>query len=191
VATNVDFYELTSAGTSPVLLADMKTYLKVTSSSDDALIQILIDAATEYGQKYTGREFTANTWKLKRDCFTNPIVVARNTVDTITSVQHLVSDILTTVTATDYYLKDGTIESEILLSDGISWPTNTDNREQAIEIIFVTKATPCINIAIEAIYTHVMYLYQNRGDCPDDTMSNSGALSGANALYNIIRIPRV
>ena len=62
---------LSNFGTSPVSLANMKTFLKVTNATEDALIQALIDSATEFGEKYTGREFRANQWKLLLDSFSD------------------------------------------------------------------------------------------------------------------------
>ena len=57
-------YELKTQGIVPLSLADMKTYLKVTSTSDDALITTLLAAATSWGELYTAREFRVNTWLL-------------------------------------------------------------------------------------------------------------------------------
>lgn len=186
-----DFYEKTAVGTSPVLLAAMKTYMKVTATADDALIQILIDACTEYGEKYTARDFRANTYKLLTDCFVDRQRLLRNPIDTITTIKHLVSGSLVTVGAADYYKKDLTQRSEVLLINGKSWPTNTDDREHAIEYIFVTKAVTCINTAINAIYRHVSFMYENRGDCDCQDVVKAGAASGADMMYNTFRISRV
>ncbi len=207
-------YELISAGASPVSLATMKSFLKITNTVDDALIQVLIDAATEFGEKYTGREFRANQWKLLLDSFfdlsnsrhhdrhnslefktltlgriSSRIMLNRDPVDVVDSVQHLVDTDLVTVDSSIFYLKKNTQDSEILLFENQEWPDDTDNREQAIEILFTTKAYRCINSIIEAIQMHVANLYINRGDCPD---AASGAKdSGAIAIYNQFRIARI
>ncbi len=209
-------YELVSFGASPVLLADMKAWLKVTGTSDDTLIQTLIDSATEWGEKYTGRDFRANQWKLLLDSFedicnsseqfqrdhllgtsiplftssiTSRIELKRDPVDVVDSVQHLVSTVLVTVDAADYYLKKLTQSSEVLLFDGKDWPTDTDDREQAIEILFTTKAYRCLNEIITAIKLHVSNLYTNRGDCSDS--AEAAAESGATRIYDQFRISRV
>ena len=190
------FYELQSAGADPVSLADMKLHLKATSSTtDDALITALILAATEHGEMYSGREFKANTWKLFLDTFSNPMVLKRSPVDTITSVKYLVSDVLTTVASSVYYLKQLTQGAEILLNDGQDWPTDEDDREQVIEIEFVTKAyvrgAALIDLGIKR---HVQYVYMNRGDCEGDVVGsifNTGEKSGANTTYGNFRILRI
>lgn len=219
-------YELVSFGTSPVTLADMKTWLKFSGvtlpAAEDTLIQALIDTATEWGEKYTGREFRANQWKLLIDGFNDignsserfqrnhlstvsvlpfahphhgrrsgndRIELKRDPVDLIDSVKHLVSATLVTVPNTDYYLKKNTQSSEILLFENKTWPSDTDNREQAIEITFTTKIYRCTNEIKNTIKLHVANLYSNRGDCPDSRQA--ARESGATMIYDQFRISRV
>lgn len=186
---NTDVYQLVSAAASPVDLATMKTFLRITSTSDDALIQSMIDAATEWGEKYTGRDFRAITWDLLLDCFTTRIPLRRNPVDTITTVKHLVNDILVTVPSSVYYLKQLVQSAEILLNEDQEWPKDTDDREQAIEIRFVTEGFRCQDSIIEAIKRHVAFWYRNRGDCPD--CGGAANQSGVTIIYDQFRIARV
>jgi len=210
-------YELVSFGTSPVSLAAMKAYLKKTIVNEDSLIQTLIDSATGWGEKYTGRAFRANQWKLLLDSFsdfdntserfqhehslvhthghhhhvheTERIELKRDPVDVVDSITHLVDDSPVTVTNTDYYLKKLTQSSEVLLFEDKDWPTDTDDREQAIEVTFTTKAYRCLDEIINAIKLHVANLYVNRGDCPD--IEDAAKESGATAFYDQFRIVRI
>ena len=186
---NVAVYQRVSAAASPVLLATMKSYLKITTTADDTLIQSMIDAATEWGEKYTGRDFRAITWDLLLDCFTDRIELRRDPVASITSVQHLVSDSLVTVASTVFYLKKLVQSSEILLNEDQEWPTDTDNREQTIEIRFVTEGFQCQESIIDGIQRHVAMWYRNRGDCPD--VKTSAKNAGVTAIYDQFRISRV
>jgi len=183
-----DLYTRTNAGTSPVLLADVKSYLKQTSTADDGLIQVFIDSATEYGETYTGRAFRKQTWTLLIDAFANRIALNRNPIDAITTVKYLVSDVLTTIVDTVYYLKKNVQCGEILLKEDQDWPTDLDEIEHGIEIIFTTVAYQDINRIKDALYRHVAYLYTNRGDCD---VESAGKASGADAIYDLFRIPRV
>ena len=45
---NTAVYQLASQVASPVDLATMKSYLKITATADDTLIQSMIDAATDF-----------------------------------------------------------------------------------------------------------------------------------------------
>ena len=184
-----DIYTLTAPGAVPVSLVDMKAYMKVTSDSDNDLITSMLSAATTWGENYTGRDFRANTWKLDTDAFASRMPLRRAPVASITTVKHLVSDALETVDAVVYYLKKYTQFAEILLNVDKSWPTDTDEREQVIEIVFVTEAYRDIDAIKTAIKRCVIFWYQNRGDCSDIKQAVKG--SGVTAIYDQFRIDRV
>ncbi len=188
------FYERTRKADSPVKLADVKSYLKVTTTADDDLLSQIINAATDFAEKYTGREFRKNTWKLFLDVFETRICLRKDPVLSITSVKRLVSGTLTAVASSVYYLKKSQQFSEILLNDGESWPDDEDNREHAIQVVFLTEALPCLDEMIVGIYRHVAFLYENRGDCDPigfNTTTNSAVQSGATIIYDQARIVRV
>lgn len=186
---NVAVYQKVSAVASPVSLADMKAYLKITTTADDTLIQAMIDAATEWGEKYTGRDFRAITWDLLLDRFTDRIELRRDPVASVTTVKHLVSDVLVTVLSTVFYLKKLVQSSEILLNEDQEWPTDSDDREQVIEIRFVTEGFQCQDSIIQAIERTVAFWYRNRGDCSDCESAVEGA--GVTIIYDGFRISRV
>ena len=191
---NYQRYEMTTAGASPVPLAEMKSYLGLGSSTaHDAYLQTLIDSCTQYGQLYTGREFTNNTYKLFLDCFDDRISLHRNPIDTITTIQYYVDGSLATVDSNIYYKKNGLNLSEILLKAGEVWPSDLDEVEQGIEIVFVTRAIGLdkIGIAKNAIMKHVTFMFSNRGDCADCSGCAGSDKSNANSLYDMIRIARV
>lgn len=184
-----EVYQRVSAISSPLSLSSVKAHMKVSTTADDALILVLIDAATEWGEGYTGRSFRAVTWNLLLDDFTDRICLRRDPVDTVTHVKHLVSGSQVTVTASDYYLKSLTQSSEILLAENKTWPADTDSKEQAIEVQFVTKAYHKIDMIVAALKMHVTHWYRNRGDCVD--AAQAARDSGAIMLYNQFRIDRV
>jgi uncharacterized phiE125 gp8 family phage protein len=181
--------ELTAQGTAPLSVANAKTWMKVTSTSDDTIIQGLINAATVDGEKYTGRSFRAQTWKLYLDDFCDRITLPRCPVDAITSVKYTVSGSLVTVDSSTYYLKKGQWNSEILLVYGQDWPTDSDIVEQGIEIVFTTAAYSYAAEQIDmGLKLYVAYLYENRGDC---TGPKARRDSGAEEFFNLLRIERV
>lgn len=183
-------YELVAYATSPVLLATAKSFMRVTSTAEDTLIQSLIDAATEWCEDYTGRQFRENTWQLSLDEFYDRIDIRRSPVKEITSITHIVSGAPVTVDASTYYLKNLTQLSEVLLVDGKAWPTNTDVREQAIVISFTSAVyARALSRFTNAVLQLVSYLYENRGDC--DCGIDSAIASGATKILNQFRIVRV
>lgn len=186
---NAAVYQLVSAAVSPVDLAEMKSYLKIATTADDTLIQTMIDAAAEWGEKYTGRDFRAITWDLLLDCFTDRIPLRRDPVASITSVEHLVSGSFVAVASSVFFLKTLVQSSEILLQEDQSWPTNTDDREQAIKIRFVTTGYRCQDSIEQAIKRIVAFWYRNRGDCSD--CKTASDKSGATIILDSFRISRV
>jgi uncharacterized phiE125 gp8 family phage protein len=191
-----DLYVLKTAGAVPVLLADMKLYMKVTAAADDDLITSMLAAATTWGENYTGREFRANTWTLLTDDFSDRMCLYRAPVATITTIKYLVSDVLTTIANTVYYLKKNLQFAEILLKEDQLWPTDIDAREQAIEIEFVTESYRDTDAIATAIMRHVAYWYKNRGDCGSSSSAgcscgDAAKGSGVTAIYDQFRIDRV
>lgn len=183
-------YELVAYAASPVLLATAKSYMRVTSTTDDAFIQSLIDTVTAWSESYTGRQFRENTWQLLLDEFADRIDINKTPIKEITSITHIVSGVPVIVDASTYYLKQLTQLGEVLLVDGQDWPTNTDEREQAIVVYFTTKAyTRALDRFSQAVLMFVTYLYENRGDCSCD--SGSASASGASLILGQFRIDRV
>lgn len=182
-------YRLSGAkGASPLSVADAKTYMKVTASADDTIISDIIGGATTWGERYTGREFRANTWVLTLDHFTDSIIISRDHVNSVTTVKHYVDDVLITVPDTVYYLDIHHTYSELHLKSGQIWPTNSDDREDAVKVTFDTKSYHDTETIKLALYRHVAFLYSNRGDCGvEDAAKKSGAIE----LYNTMKIARI
>ena len=181
-------YEELSNGNSPVSLSEMKSYMKITYSNDDSLISGLIDNCVRAGESYTGRDFSVKSWKLLLDEFSSRMHLSRVKVASITSVKHLVSNVLTAVSSADYYLKNNVSNSDVLLIDGASWPTNTDVREHSVEVEFTTSVSIPQDVMEAGIQKHVSFMYFNRGDFD---VNESGVKSGAFNDYAFYRIPRI
>ncbi len=188
------FYKQTKRARSPLDLATAKSYLKVTGTTDDSLIQLLIDSATDWAEKYTARELRSNTWTLSIDEFDDRIKLRKDPIESITSVTRIVSGTATAVAASVYYLKFSTQFSEVLLADEQSWPSDQDVVEHAIVVTFKTQAHACVDQVVLGILRHIAFMYENRGDCDPEVFGGplgSAVQSGATWLYNQIRIARV
>ena len=181
-------YDLTENGDSPITLAVAKDYLKVNNSDDNAVIQNLIATVTQFGERYTGIDYRAKTWKLVLDEFEDRILLRKSRVATVTSMKYMVSASLVTIASSVYYLKIGSQFSEVLLADDQSWPTDMDEVEAGIEIIFVTGIPRYVEEYKSGILNHLAYLYQNRGDCDVDV---AAVKSGATEKYDQGRIARI
>ncbi len=185
--------------TLPIDLATVKGYLKVTSTSDDALITSLIESATDFAEKLTRRDFITRTYATFRDFFPRwcdsegyyacgflPVIrtntfttfggntgfnLRRSPLQSVTSVQYLVDNVLTPVPTTIYYNTLETDYSEVLTLQDQLWPENGDIRLQAITITFISGFGNAPANMPDWIQTgllqHIAMMYENRGDCMD------------------------
>ena len=79
----------------PVNLADVKVHCRVDLSDDDALLETLLDAATEMAEQATGRALMPQTWELTLDAFpptrsgtSEALVLTRVPVQSIVSLSY-------------------------------------------------------------------------------------------------------
>lgn len=182
-------YQLTSAGANPLSLAEARQYLRDPDTADDPVIQRLIDMAAEYGERYTGRQFRANTWTLTLPDFPDEIRLRKPPVSSITSVTRLVGGVVTAVSAADYYLTPQPHWGLLQPVPGAEWPSDGDDREDAVVITFVTEPYYQNALIKSALLRHAAQMYADRGDCSD--VVTAAIEGGAQVLYNSIRIPRV
>jgi uncharacterized phiE125 gp8 family phage protein len=185
----LNYYEELTATKCPVTLEQAKKYLKMEDiSKDDSLLSSLIKVATRWGEQYTGRDFHEKTMRLLIDDFSSRIHIDQIKVDSITSVKHLVSDVLTLIDSTTYYLKNNFSNADVVLAYGKSWPANTDIKEHAIEVLYSTKKSIPEDTMEIGILQHVAYLYYNRGECSTES---AGFKSGASSTYDPYKIVQI
>jgi len=186
-------YEVIAAPAGPAVpLATFKAHAKTNASVSDLLLTLYLEAATKYGEQLTRRDFINRTYKTFRDNFPGTEVfnlssltnsgnvgfeLRRSKLQAVNSVKYLKGDVLTTVASSVFYNTFENDYSKILTRDNQVWPTDADNRLQAIEIEFVagfgvddTFVPDCIQ---EAIMLHATQMLQNKGDCDELNVSET------------------
>ena len=173
----------------------VKNYLKITNTAQDALLTIFIEAATDYAEKFTRRDFITRTYETFRDFFSDTISegyytfgqnpslgvaaitgtgnvgfeLRRSPLQSVEQIQYLSSGVQTTVPAAIYYNTIETDYSEVLSVEDGDWPEDADRRLQAITITFKTgygdDDTDMPAWVTEGILQHVANMWANRGDC--------------------------
>jgi len=206
-------YELIVPNTNlAVTLADIKAWLKIDISDDDALITSLIKASTLEIERYIRRELLRKTFKLYLDTFpsqsiffnifrsrTNLILVKRSRLTAITSIEFFSDSVLTVFDDTLYdFTIDDQYSSIFLIDINTLWPI-TDIRKQAVQITFDAGYGDDESFVPEdlkqALKMLVAFLYENRGDC-NTTLSTGGTSSttedsmliGIKAILNLYKI---
>ncbi len=166
---------ITPAPIFPITLQEAKDYLKIIGADQDAEITQLISVATDIGEKITGRDFINKTYKAFLDCFpcdASPIQIRRTKLQSITSIQYLKDNVLTAFNSSEYYFTESNSYSEINLIENSSYPTDADNRKQAVEILFAagygSSASDVPEALKRAMLAHIAFLFSNAGDCMDN-----------------------
>lgn len=195
----------------PVSLDDVKLWLKVSGSTLDAEITSLIESAALTAEKMTRRDLIEKKYRTFRDSFHDydrcvgsyaalvpgwrhfrdqGIEIRRSRLQSVDLFEYLKDDVWTTVPSV-YYSTEEIDFSRILLNDGESWPSDVDDREQAVKIEITAGYGPDVDSIPEDIKTgikmHVANAFRNRGDCKADAFLPAGA-RGIYHQYRIMEI---
>ena len=127
----------TPAAEDPVTLTEVKLHARIDISDDDAALQAMIQAATEYVQAVSGRQMVAATMAETFDRFCPVLPLARTPVTSIVSVTYLDENGDSQVVSSSIYkaILDRPIAC-VLRADGQSWP-NTHPDPNAVTVNYV------------------------------------------------------
>ena len=179
---------VTAPSTTPITLAEAKSFLRLDTSDDDTLVNTLIGSARDFAEEYIGRTLINTTYKLSLDGFVEDQVPIKEGFYTapymnfykrfiqlprppLVSVTHLKTfdddNTESTFASTKYQVDKARNPGRLVLKDGETWPTDL-RVANAIEITYVAgygSATGDIPNAIKVgIREHITYMYEHRGD---------------------------
>lgn len=153
------------AGSEPVALSDLKDHLRVTDTTDDALLTALIVSCRNFAENTLGRALITQTWVKTLDAFPNAIELPYPPTQAITSVVYLDdAGVSTLLAAAAYELDDKTEPGWLVPAYDYQWPTT----RQSINAVTVTYTAGYGDIGNvpQAIKTWIMlqcgHLYENR-----------------------------
>ncbi len=116
-----------------------------------------------------------------RDFFDTPrMQLRRAPIQSITSINHLVDNVLTVVDASEYKLTRANqlFFGNASLKEGESWPGDTDHEDEVVEVKFLAGFGPDETSLPEdlkaALLRIIADLHANKGDCSDDDAMSSG-----------------
>lgn len=142
----------------PLVLSDVKTYLRVSGSAEDALITSVMQSVRETAEKFLRTSMITQSWKLAYDQYApSEVLLAMGPVQSITSVTAFARDESSNViNSASYYLNAG---KRVLIFDA----TPISNR---IEIIYVTgygdDASDVPNPIKQGMMAHIASIYDGR-----------------------------
>jgi hypothetical protein len=182
---------ITAPTVEPVALSEVKAFLRVDTTAEDDVINIMLKGARRLCEECTQRAFITQTWQLTLDAFyscdndlpfsgtvilpTNyangsggDIDLSRLPVQSIVSIKTYAADnSVSTVDPSVYRLDDA--GGRIVLNDGQSWPSNL-RQSGAVVITFICgygdDGTKVPETIILAIIQQTSAMYEDR-KCSD------------------------
>lgn len=198
----------------PISREQAQDYLK-SHRDENPTLDLMLRAAVQHAEHYTGVDFRANTWELLLDVFptVDSIVLQRSIIASV-AVSYLVWDDVdtndpTTFAADQYQLVQLEDCSEIVLRPkGITgspamgvWPADLSQQQprHGITITMTMGVPPFIEQAKEGILHLLAALWTNRGDALTALQSGGkvalcqdlGRQSGAHTLLDFCAIPQI
>lgn len=187
----------TAPSVEPLALSDVKSYLRISGSSEDTLLNLMITTVREFCEDFTGRALITQTLTMSLDgtrdvndplwegtrvgpdvrFFKDYITLGRPRVQSITSVKTFSDDdVATTLSTSKYYVDIQREPARIVLREGENWPTAL-RVANAIEVVYVSgygdAATDVPAPLRLGMMQHLAYLYDQRGDMKDYLQSRS------------------
>jgi uncharacterized phiE125 gp8 family phage protein len=200
---NIEYVLNTPAAARVLTLTEVKMHLRINTAvtAEDDYLTALIDAITSYAEEYTRRDLISKTYYAFMDRFPpdyfsfnardrGQIIILRSKLQSVSAIQYYQDGAYVTVSSSDYYITNSPDFGGIYLVSGSNWPTDLDERKQAVRITFVagygaTAASVPTDLKY-AILQHLASYYVNRGDCMDCS-TNIPAL--AQKVYDKYKIP--
>lgn len=181
--------------TLPVSLIEVKEFLKLDllDISENSFLTLLIQASSDFFQKYTNRILINTTFETFFDCFRQSFELARSKFQSLIFFQYLQNGSQVDVDPTTFYITFENDYSRIIISLIEDFPDDKDDRFQSIIVRFVagfgdTSSDIPADIRI-ALLNQIASLYENRGDCNKcDCGDISNLPTAVQNTYNQYRI---
>lgn len=174
-------YKLITAPTvEPVSVSELKSQLRITSSSQDTMLGVLIEAARQHVENFLRYSIMSATWELYLDSFPKTgdcIWIQKSPVTEITFLKYYnTSGVLTTMTVnTDYVVDVNSMPCRIYEPYSVLWPTPR-LMKNAIIVKFVAgyaTAAACPDAIRQAVLMEAATLYENPANEVSGTQINT------------------
>ena len=173
-----------------VTLAEAKEQLRIDGSSDDNVLNRLVQTSHNWAKNYTKRSLTTQTLKLSidsiydvdiplregmylgidQDISRRRVLLPQSPVASITHVKYYDdSDNVSTFASSKYYLDLAGVPARFTLRNGESYPTGL-RVANAIEITYVAGYGASSDVPTDikqACLTYLAYMFEHRGDLMD------------------------
>jgi uncharacterized phiE125 gp8 family phage protein len=173
----MSYYMSSKVNVDIITLNEMKLYLRIDDTTEDALITALIKACVLMAEKIMNKDLLTTTWINYRDDdiedYTD-LTLRKGQFQSLVSIEYLEDGVYNTVGSDDYIIQDYGVYGKIWELDV---DATLDEHPEALKITFKTgygdTASDIPEDIKTAIKAHVAYMYENRGDCDIDMTCDS------------------
>jgi len=150
----------------PLTLQEVKDFLRVVESDDDAYINMLISVVANRFKQITKRSCMPITYEAYLDGFCKKIFLEKPQVASVTSVEYMDTDgNWNTVSTSDYETFLGDKQCYIEVNYGTTWPTGVMPRGDSVKITYVAGYLTADDIPAEAkewMLVRLADMFENR-----------------------------
>lgn len=154
--------ELTTPRAAPVVTVDdVKSHIVVDHTTDDNLIALYIEQATDYVQQYTGRQFGSQVWTVYGNCWSQVQALSFKPITSIVVTYDDEDNTEQTLAADQYLLDDKAYPGYFYPAPEVTWPELYDGPNVA-RVAVTCGETTLPSSARAAIYLLCGDLYNQR-----------------------------
>lgn len=179
----------------PITLTEAKAHCRVDWDDDDTIITAYITAARKFCEHYTNRVFITQTWRQNENVFSEPIMLAVNPVQSITSVKYYdTDDAQQTLSSSNYQVDIASDEARIYEGVSAGYPSISLDVINPIEIIMVSGyglAAAVPEDIKSAIKIMTDFFYENRDMVNVPVASMATQIPIPSAVYSILNSYRL
>lgn len=178
----------------PISVSEIREYLRLEESADDALLATLITAARQWAERYTGRAFITQGWRLWEHCWPqqgDSVELPHPQLIAVTAVTvYDDSDNAVIWNASNYLIDTADAPGRLVRRISAEWPLAT-RASNAIAIDYTAGYGAAADVP-EPIRLAIRQLavawYENRGDGDPATAGIPAIVPGLLSPYRITRL---
>jgi len=152
---------VTQPTATPILLGDVKLFLRIDHSEEDGLLSMLLDAATEYVEGDVGQALITQTRLLTLDRFpadwTSWLRIPYPPLSSVSSVSYYYDETLETWDSANYEVDTATTPGRLRPTCGQTWPV-TDDMIGAVRITYVCGYGDAVDDVPKTLRVAIMQL---------------------------------
>lgn len=155
---------IAAAASAPVTLDEAKLWCKIDTDADDAIVEMLIAAATEQVQAYLGKAVVEQTWMMTLPAFADVLELQPGPVTEVVSIKYLDADRVQQTLGSAVYIEDTiSVPARLVRDPDQSFPeTASSSIPNVIEIAFVSGPEVADARVKAAVLAAVAQWYDNR-----------------------------